>query len=496
MVFKCINRQSGQVVAIKRYSENDSDPIIRKIAMREVKMLRQLKHPNLINLIEVFRRKRRLHLVFDYCELTVLDVIEKYTNNCPLNLIKKIIWQTVNGINYCHGHNCIHRDIKPENILINQSGIVKLCDFGFARNIVSTSANHESLAHKQKSIATGKENDFLERQALTEYVATRWYRAPELLIGEIYYDIKIDIWAIGCVTAELMKGEPIWPGKTDIDQLCIIKSSLGQLTASQQHTLLNQSIYDQMTIEKILMQTANMNESLDRKLPTSRIGQSGLEFVTSCLQMDHSKRPTSEELLKHPYIYSSRMSQFMMQNNSIGQQHRVADTNIGNNIDGRRNNSMTNSQSLMLLASSKTTPNKRLVVATSNSNVSVAILQKSKNDNRGPKNPHNSPVKLISQHHKSLVSVPKNEINRHKVTIDSGLQVKKVSKGKRQVSSTLSKKSTSIHDIENANSPENDQSCKQLATMAGKQRIDSSTTSSTTYSDSRKSFLPSVGEQK
>lgn len=104
-MFKCVNRQSGRVVAIKRYSENDSDPVIRKIAMREVRMLRQLKHPNLINLIEVFRRKRRLHLVFDYCELTVLDVIEKYGNNCPLNLIKKISWQTVNAIKYCHEHN-------------------------------------------------------------------------------------------------------------------------------------------------------------------------------------------------------------------------------------------------------------------------------------------------------------------------------------------------------------------------------------------------------
>ena len=105
VVFKCINRQTGQIVAIKRYSENDSDPIIRKIAMREVRMLRQLKHPNLIQLIEVFRRRRILHLVFDYCELTVLDVIEKYTNNCPLNLIRKIIWQLVNGVSHCHSHN-------------------------------------------------------------------------------------------------------------------------------------------------------------------------------------------------------------------------------------------------------------------------------------------------------------------------------------------------------------------------------------------------------
>lgn len=79
--------------------------MMRKIAIREVRMLRQLRHPNIINLIEVFRKRRRLHLVFDYCELTVLDVIEKYAENCPLKLIKRIIWQLVNGVNYCHLKN-------------------------------------------------------------------------------------------------------------------------------------------------------------------------------------------------------------------------------------------------------------------------------------------------------------------------------------------------------------------------------------------------------
>lgn len=198
--------------------------------MREVRMLRQLKHPNLINLIEVFRRKRRLHLVFDYCELTVLDVIEKYGNSCPLNLIRKIVWQIVNGTSYCHSRNCIHRDIKPENILINQAGVVKLCDFGFARAIDKPTSGesdakpligNEALGALTEScnlveedgVGVDKENisaveiepesttnAVADRQALTEYVATRWYRAPELLIGEIYYDAKIDIWAIGCVT--------------------------------------------------------------------------------------------------------------------------------------------------------------------------------------------------------------------------------------------------------------------------------------------------------
>lgn len=211
-------------MAIKRYTESDSDPIIRKIATREVRMLRQLKHPNLINLIEVFRRKRRLHLVFDYCELTLLDVIEKYANQCPLALIKKVIWQTVNAVNYCHSQNCIHRDIKPENILICQSGIVKLCDFGFARSLGSSSrlsttatvTNNTTTKNSSKPLnidsnnnnnkqslndQTNQTNDKQQtRQALTEYVATRWYRAPELLIGDVYYGAKIDIWAVGCVT--------------------------------------------------------------------------------------------------------------------------------------------------------------------------------------------------------------------------------------------------------------------------------------------------------
>lgn len=288
-------------------------------------MLRQLKHPNLINLIEVFRRKRRLHLVFDYCELTVLDVIEKYENNCPLNLIKKIIWQTVNGINYCHMHNCIHRDIKPENILINQAGVVKLCDFGFARSLSGLRSSqmqmstivggkvHDPLAAKEsnrisESVAN-KENQ--DRQALTEYVATRWYRAPELLIGDTHYGIKIDIWAIGCVTAELMRGEPLWPGKTDYHQLSMIMSSLGQLTTSQMYTLLRHNLYDQVGIEKLLSQAPNANESVEKKLPFKRIGNDGIDFVIACVQMDPAKRPSSGELLKHEYIHSVTMAQFI-----------------------------------------------------------------------------------------------------------------------------------------------------------------------------------------
>ena len=105
VVFKCRNRENGQLVAIKKYLETEDDPLIKKIAMREIRMLKQLKHPNLINLLEVFRRKRKLHLVFEYCELTVLDILEKYSRGVPEPITKRIIWQTINAISFCHKHN-------------------------------------------------------------------------------------------------------------------------------------------------------------------------------------------------------------------------------------------------------------------------------------------------------------------------------------------------------------------------------------------------------
>uniref|UniRef100_A0A8D9EZ68 cyclin-dependent kinase n=1 Tax=Cacopsylla melanoneura TaxID=428564 RepID=A0A8D9EZ68_9HEMI len=135
VVFKCRNRDTGQVVAIKKFLESEEDPLIRKIALREIRLLKALKHPNLVNLLEVFRRKKKLHLVFEFCDHTVLNELENHPHGLPWDLIKQITWQVLRGVSYCHRHACIHRDIKPENILLTASGVVKLCDFGFARLI-------------------------------------------------------------------------------------------------------------------------------------------------------------------------------------------------------------------------------------------------------------------------------------------------------------------------------------------------------------------------
>ncbi|XP_058662953.1 cyclin-dependent kinase-like 1 isoform X5 [Ammospiza nelsoni] len=145
VVFKCRNKDTGQIVAIKKFLESEEDPVIRKIALREIRMLKQLKHPNLVRLLEVFRRKRRLHLVLEYCEHTVLQELERHPRGVPEYLVKSITWQTLQAVNFCHKHNCIHRDVKPENILITKHSVIKLCDFGFARILRDLIPRHQQV---------------------------------------------------------------------------------------------------------------------------------------------------------------------------------------------------------------------------------------------------------------------------------------------------------------------------------------------------------------
>ncbi|XP_021209266.1 cyclin-dependent kinase-like 1 isoform X5 [Bombyx mori] len=271
LVYKCRNRDTGEIVAVKKFVENEDDPLIRKIALREIRMLKNLKHPNLVNLIEVFRRKRKLHLVFEYCDHTVLHELEKYPAGCPELLSKQIIWQTLQGVAYCHRHNCIHRDVKPENILLTSDGVVKLCDFGFAR-----------------MISPG--------ESYTDYVATRWYRAPELLVGDTMYSTPVDVWAIGCVFAELLSSEALWPGKSDLDQLYLIRKTLGDLLPR------HMTIFSQNTFfQGMALPEPTTLEPLEKKIPPRYANNELiLDFLKKCLDKDPMMRWTCEQLLRHP----------------------------------------------------------------------------------------------------------------------------------------------------------------------------------------------------
>ncbi|XP_066991708.2 cyclin-dependent kinase-like 2 [Anabrus simplex] len=275
LVMKCRHRESGQVVAIKKFIETEEDHAVRKMALREIRLLKKLRHDNLVNLIEVFRRKRRFYLVFEFMDHTVLEELEENVSGLGDETSRKYIFQVIRGIDFCHANNIVHRDVKPENVLVSRLGVVKLCDFGFARCLIFPGDNY------------------------TDYVATRWYRAPELLVGDPKYGRQVDIWAIGCLFAEMMTGEPLFPGDSDIDQLFQIVKLLGKLSNRHQPLIARNPDF-----KGLKQHFEDGIRALSKKFPSWP--NITVDFLAACLKMDPLLRPCSGELLKHTYFVHDR----------------------------------------------------------------------------------------------------------------------------------------------------------------------------------------------
>lgn len=284
IVSKVRHKPTLRIVAIKKFIESEDDKNVRKIALREVRALRKLKHDNLVALLEVFRRKKRLYLVFEFVDRTVLDELERSPNGLSEMFTCKIIYQVLHGTKYMHDNSYIHRDIKPENILVSKGGVVKICDFGFARAITASQDLPEAGGTKQ--LGSG-------RIQCTDYVATRWYRAPELLVGDLYYGKGVDIWAIGCLTAELSNSLPLFPGKSDLDQLHLIMMTCGELCKKHQTIFEKTSSFNKFS--KILPRYKIGSVPIERTLKSTSTDL--VSFIKCCLRMDPYERWNCEELL-------------------------------------------------------------------------------------------------------------------------------------------------------------------------------------------------------
>lgn len=286
VVLKCRNKETNEVVAIKKFKENeDDDPMVRKTTLREVKVLRSLKHANIVSLKEAFRRKGRLYLVFEYVEKNLLEVLEDKPNGVESELVRRYIFQLCCAIHYCHLNNVIHRDIKPENLLVNTTTgdhSLRLCDFGFARSMASSGGIGAAVGTAPSD--------------LTEYVATRWYRAPELLLGDTKYSKSVDIWAIGCIMGELIEGQPVFPGESEIDQLYLIQKVLGPLPKRHMELFATNPRFSGMKMPDV-----KHPDTLYRKY-CGRMSKKGICFLESTIQLCPEDRLTSEECLKHPYF--------------------------------------------------------------------------------------------------------------------------------------------------------------------------------------------------
>ncbi|XP_043377327.1 cyclin-dependent kinase-like 3 isoform X5 [Chelonia mydas] len=269
-VVKCKHKETGQIVAIKIFYEKP-EKSVNKIAMREIKFLKQFRHENLVNLIEVFRQKKKIHLVFEFIDHTVLDELQHYCQGLDNKRLRRYLFQILRAIEYLHSNNVIHRDIKPENILVSQMGITKLCDFGFARTLAAPG------------------------DIYTDYVATRWYRAPELVLKDTTYGKPVDIWALGCMIIEMATGNPYLPSSSDLDLLHKIVTKVGNLTPHLQSIFIRSPVFSGVVLPEV-----QHPKNARKKYP--KLCALLADIVHACLQMDPTDRISSTDLLQHDYF--------------------------------------------------------------------------------------------------------------------------------------------------------------------------------------------------
>lgn len=208
-VYKARNKKTNEWVALKRMLIDDDDEGIPSTTIREISVLKQLKHKNIINLLDIFFHSKTndIYLVFELASCDLKQFMSKHIKKYPIKLdkIKNYLYQILNGISYCHSKSILHRDIKPQNILINvKTEIIKITDFGLARCYI------------------------LPNRTWTHEIITLWYRPPEVLLGCKSYSIYVDIWSIGCLFAEMLNNnQPLFRGQSEISQLVKIFMKCG-----------------------------------------------------------------------------------------------------------------------------------------------------------------------------------------------------------------------------------------------------------------------------
>lgn len=270
-VYKARDKQTDKIVAVKKIklgSRAEAKDGINRTALREIKLLQEIKHNNCIELVDVFGHKSNVSIVMDFMD-TDLEIIiqDKGIILTPAN-IKSYTLQTLLGLEYLHNNWILHRDLKPNNLLVDCKGCLKLGDFGLAKQFGSPN------------------------RIYTHIVVTRWYRAPELLFGAKNYGVGVDIWAVGCILAELLLRVPFLPGETDLDQLGKIFLALGTPTEKNWPGLTQLPDYIQF----------KPNPGTPLRDIFTAAGDDLLDILGQMVTLCPTRRINAENALRHPYF--------------------------------------------------------------------------------------------------------------------------------------------------------------------------------------------------
>jgi len=281
-VVQAIDHKKGIDVAIKKMERTYEHVLFAKRTLRELKILRLLHHENIIELKTLIKPKTReefndIYAIFEIME-TDLGSIIKSKQELSLDHIQFFLYQILRGMKYCHSAGILHRDLKPRNLLVNSNWDLKICDFGLSRADIP---------------------ELYDAGAMTDYISTRWYRAPELLFGSEYYTAAVDVWSIGWIFAELLTRTSFLPGTDTENQLELIIEMIG--------------VPNKHTIEKFcggkvpeFIKNASLNKNYDTDEFKERfkgIDDTAMDLLKKMLIFDPSERITITEAISHDFFH-------------------------------------------------------------------------------------------------------------------------------------------------------------------------------------------------
>ncbi|CAL6063074.1 Kinase [Hexamita inflata] len=270
IVYKARDTETGQIVALKRIRLDQQDEGIPATAIREIAILKELKHPNIVDLVSVIHTEAKLTLVFEYVDLDLKKYMDKYGRLTPFQ-VKWFLGQLLQGLSYIHNRRVLHRDLKPQNLLVTdqEKPDLKIADFGLARGagIPVRSYTHE--------------------------VVTLWYRCPAVLLGCRKYGASIDIWSVGCIFYEMATGKALFPAKNEKEELLKIFKTFGtpnDATWRDFRSLPQWSddfpVYPGTPIAELLPE-------MDEK---------GRDLFAKMMKLDPEQRISARDCLKHEYF--------------------------------------------------------------------------------------------------------------------------------------------------------------------------------------------------
>ena len=275
IVWKAIEKKTREVVALKKCFDAFRNSTDAQRTFREIMYLQSLAgHENIIRLQHVIKSEndRDIYLTFQPMETDLHAIIRA---NLLEDIHKKYItFQLLKALKFMHSGELLHRDIKPSNLLLNSDCLVKLCDFGLCRSVAETSG---------------------PSPVLTDYVATRWYRAPEILLGSNRYTKGVDMWSVGCILGEMLLGRPVFPGTSTMNQIEKIIEVTGRPDIED-----IESIHSPFAATMLESIRPTSQTPLQEVFPN--VSNEALDLLQQCLFFNPSKRCSAEEGLAHPFV--------------------------------------------------------------------------------------------------------------------------------------------------------------------------------------------------